>query len=213
MTAAQARASARPSFIQRFNFVEIVVHWLTVGAFIVELGTGLAFSYPRLYWLTTLFGGGQTSREIHPWAGIAFSVGIVLMAALWVRDMLPERSDGAWFRGMKEYVTLSGKEADVGRFNPGQKLFYGIMFIATAALFATGLFIWQVSWAGADIRSWMRFFHSMATVLALGMFLIHGYMGTAMYPGTFGGMLHGKVTRGWAMMHHSRWYRERYARK
>jgi len=211
-------ATTRPGpqpLVERFNPIEIVAHWLTFAAFLYLLGTGLAFAYPRLFWLTALFGGPQTSRILHPYAGFIFTAGLVLMTLLWVRDMLPEPADRYWWSRLKDYITLNseGLEADTGRFNAGQKGFFWIMVIATITLLVTGLFLWQTGWSGPAVRTWMRLIHELAMLVAFGMLLIHAYMGAAMYPGTFGSMLHGQVSRGWALLHAPRWYRARYQRR
>jgi formate dehydrogenase subunit gamma len=48
--------------IQRFSFAERLVHWVVGLSFLFLLLTGLAFSHPRLFWLTTFVGGGPTAR-------------------------------------------------------------------------------------------------------------------------------------------------------
>ena len=215
MTGELAARSRLPSLVQRFDVVEIVVHWLTFAAFLYLLGTGLAFAYPRLFWLTNLFGGPQTSRILHPYAGLVFTAGLVLETVFWVGDMLPEPGDGAWWKNLKAYISLNPEEqeGDTGRFNAGQKGFFWVMVIATIALLVTGLFLWRTDWSGPSVRAWMRLIHDLSMFVAFGVVLIHAYMGTAMYPGTFRSMLHGQVTRGWALLHAPRWYRERDGRR
>lgn len=210
MTARIASESSSPDLVQRFRLAEIVVHWVTFAAFLYLLGTGLAFAYPRFFWLTDLFGGPQTSRVLHPYAGLVFTAGLVLMTLLWLRDMLPEPSDKTWWKNLGAYVSLQteGLESDTGRFNAGQKVFFWIMLLAMIVLFVSGILLWQTGWSSPDVRAWMRLLHDLAMLVAFGLALIHAYMGTAMYPGTFGSMLHGQVTRGWALMHAPRWYRQ-----
>ena len=36
------------------------MHWTVAITFIALMLSGLALGYPRLYWLSGLFGGGQT---------------------------------------------------------------------------------------------------------------------------------------------------------
>lgn len=199
-----------PPEVQRFDRLEIAVHWFTMVSFVIALGTGLPLAYPRMFWLTSLFGGPQTSLVIHPWAAIAFCVGFALMTLLWARDMLPEAGDRAWWKHVKDYTVLAGRPEAAGRFNGGQKLFFWVMLGATVVLLVTGLLLWQVGWSGPAVSSWMRLLHEVGMVVAFGMFLVHAYMGTAMYPGTFGSMLHGRVSRGWALLHHGRWYRRQH---
>ena len=73
-------SSAGLGEIKRFTFAERVVHWVVGLSFLFLLLTGLAFSHPRLYWLTVFAGGGATARILHPWIGVAF-----VFAGLFVR--------------------------------------------------------------------------------------------------------------------------------
>ena len=59
--------------VQRFTYVERLVHWAVGLSFLFLLLTGLAFSHPRLFWITTLVGGGQTARILHPWMGVEYA--------------------------------------------------------------------------------------------------------------------------------------------
>ncbi len=210
MEAARAQQQAVPADVKRYNLFEVVLHWLTFASFLICLGTGLAFAYPRLFWLTNFFGGPQTSREVHPWAGIAFAVGLLLMLLLWGLDELPAAGDMQWWRRLGAYVSLGDAYHENGRFNAGQKLYFWVMLLAGVGLFASGLLLWQRDWSGAEARSWMRLVHNVAFVGSFGFLMLHVYMSVAMYPGTLGAMLHGRVTRGWALLHHARWYRKKY---
>jgi len=54
----------------------------------------------------------------------------------------------------------------------------------------------------------MRLLH-YATTLGGGLLLIvHVYLGTVAYPGMLGAMLHGRVSRAWARLHHPWWEKE-----
>ena len=64
------------SLLGRFTYFERVVHWVVGGSFAALLVTGLAFSYPSLFWLTALAGGGPAARVLHPWIGAVFGVSI-----------------------------------------------------------------------------------------------------------------------------------------
>ena len=56
-------------FLHRFSFLERVVHWVVGVTFVLLLLTGLAFSYPSLFWLTTFVGGGPPRGYCTPrWA-------------------------------------------------------------------------------------------------------------------------------------------------
>jgi cytochrome b subunit of formate dehydrogenase len=54
-------------YITRFTFEERAVHWLAALSFLYAALTGLALWSPRLFWLSSIFGGGVTVRSWHPW--------------------------------------------------------------------------------------------------------------------------------------------------
>ena len=90
--------------------------------------------------------------------------------------------------------------------------------ILGVVLLITGLLLWAPAWdvgnfGGNDFSAgtlaWMRLLHFLATVGA-GLFLIiHVYLGTVAYPGTFIGMINGRVSVAWAKLHHPLWAKEK----
>ena len=85
--------------VQRFTYAERVTHWVAGLSFVFLLFTGLAFSHPRLFWITTLVGGGPTARILHPWMGVLFTGSMVVMFVMWAKEMGIEAGDRAWLRG------------------------------------------------------------------------------------------------------------------
>ena len=198
--------------IQRFTFPERVVHWIVGLSFLFLLLTGLAFSHPRLYWLTSIVGGGATARILHPWIGVVFTLSFVAMFFLWLRDMRIDKDDAAWLRAIRHYaVHDKAKVPPAGKYNAGQKMFFWTMSALGVAYLLSGVPIWLPGgvfgigpFYGGVVNA-MRLVHYLATVGG-GLFLIvHVYLGSVAYPGTLGAMLHGRVTRGWAKLHHPKW--------
>lgn len=202
--------------LQRFTYAERVVHWVVGVTFVFLLLTGLAFSYAELFWLTSLVGGGAVARVLHPWVGLVFTVGLVFMILLWIRDMFLDRRDVAWLKAIRHYVAHQrAKVPPAGKYNAGQKLFFWVQSLLGVVFLITGLLLWlpdgfmRLGPFGRGTLSAMRFLHYLAA-LGGGLFLIvHIYLGTVAYPGTARGMIDGKVTRGWAKLHHPRWHREK----
>jgi len=200
--------------LRRFTYAERVVHWMVGLSFVLLLFTGLAFSYPSLFWITALVGGGPAARAIHPVAGIVFSVGLVFMFFLWVKDMFFSKMDVDWMKAIRAYA--SHDRANVpptGKYNAGQKTFFWVQSVLGVVLLVTGIPLWAPAWGGRDFSGeflgLMRLLHFLAT-LGGGLFLIiHVYLGTIAYPGTLGGMLWGNVSRGWARLHHPLWEKEK----
>ena len=197
----------------RFTFLHRVVHWVVGMTFVVLLLTGLAFSYPSLFWLTTLLGGGPAARVLHPQIGAVFGVGLLVMFVLWVRDMFLDAPDRQWLGAIKHYAAHEhDKVPPAGKYNAGQKLFFWLQSLLGVLFVATGLLLWFPESFGSELLNAMRLLH-FAAALAGGLLLIlHVYLGTVAYPGTARGMIDGKVTTAWARLHHPRWSGERVER-
>lgn len=197
------------SDLPRFTFYERFVHWLVGLTFTYLLVTGLAFSYPKLFWLLSILGGPSTSRMLHPWVGMAFTVGLVLMFFAWVRQMFISGNDKKWLGAMSHYARHERDEVPpTGKYNAGQKLFFWAQIILGVIFLVTGLPMWLPETFGTGIVPAMRFIHFLVAIGGGLLLILHTYLGTALFPGTARGMLYGRVTRAWARLHHPLWYRE-----
>lgn len=202
--------------VKRFTFGERVVHWLVGLSFVFLLLTGLAFSHPRLFWITTLVGGGPTARILHPWVGLIFSGSFVAMFALWARDMRVDASDRAWLGAIRHYaVHDKSRVPPAGKYNGGQKVFFwtisglGLLYLLSGVpMWLPGGILGMGPFYGSVVNV-SRLVHYLATVGGGLLLIVHVYLGTVAYPGTLGGMLHGSVSRAWAKLHHPAWDTER----
>jgi formate dehydrogenase subunit gamma len=197
--------------IVRYSMAERILHWTVAITFIYLLLTGLALGYPRMAWLYDLLGGGQTVRYLHPIVGVVFSVGVVLMLILWMRDMVFNAKDREWTRDLRSYVREGHSSVDVERFNAGQKGYFWFAFLTGVLLLISGLPLWFPTLMTAGWNQAARLLHHVLFLLTLGGFIIHVYMSTMMLPGTVPGMTTGRVTRAWAAWHHPNWFRKQEA--
>ncbi len=78
----------------------------------------------------------------------------------------------------------------------------GVVFVVT------GVPLWLQSGIDSELLQVMRLFNYVAALAGGLLLLLHTYLGTVAFPGTVRGMLHGKVSREWAKLHHSLRYRE-----
>jgi formate dehydrogenase subunit gamma len=205
-------AAAGPG-IERYTLAERIVHWEVALTFIALMLSGFALGYPRAYFLSGLFGGGQTMRFLHPWFGVAFTLGILWMLFSWARNMRMTSVDKQWVKRLRTYTRTGHTGLDTGRFNAGQKGYYWFSVVLGLVLFLTGLPLWGGFLGGA--AGWhhgARFLHHGAFLLMVGGFIIHVYMSTVMFPGTMSAMTTGRVTRAWAAFHHPAWFRDRERR-
>lgn len=209
-TAAPPMSEVRPDELQRFTYLERVVHWTVGITYVLLLLSGLAFSYPSLFWLTAIFGGGPAARVLHAWIGVLFSGAMVLMIFLWLRDMYLNRSDIQWLKSVRHYALReSDRVPPAGKYNAGQKLFYWLQGFLAVVFLATGIALWLPEGLGRDFLLTARLLHFVATIAGGLLLIVHVYLGTVAYPGTAGGMIHGRVTRAWARLHHPLWAGEK----
>ena len=199
-----------PRLLPRFSFLERVVHWVVGVTFLVLLLTGLAFSYPSLFWLTMFVGGGPAARVLHPQVGVLFGVGLLVMFVLWVRDMFLDAPDKQWLRAVKHYAAHEhDKVPPAGKYNAGQKMFFWLQSVLGVLFVVTGVLLWFPEYFGAGLLNSARLLHYVGALGGGLLLIVHVYLGTVAYPGTARGMIDGKVTEAWARHHHPRWSRDR----
>ena len=196
--------------IQRFTWVERVMHWYTAATYIYCGASGLAFFTPHLYWMALLLGGAPTARFWHPVLGIGFVLGIFWMHHSWANDLKLDSDDRRWLDNMKYYITNQDEKLPPqDKYDAGQKLYYWGMLGASIVLILTGFVMWFPEMVSRSLH-WVLpivvFFHSVAALFTIGGVMIHVYMSISNIPGSLKAMTEGHVSRGWAMLHAPKWY-------
>ena len=198
--------------IHRFSAIQRLIHWAVGISFTLLLLTGLAFSYPSLFWLTNLLGCGPMARVAHPWVGLIFSVSMAATFLMWVRDMTLTATDWRWLRAIRSYARH--QTADIppaGKYNGGQKLFFWAQTVLGVIFLISGLALWfpetvaTVVPNASLLLASMRLVHYAATLAGGLLLTLHVYLGIFAFPGTARGMIDGKVTNAWANVHHPAW--------
>jgi formate dehydrogenase subunit gamma len=208
--------------ILRYNFVERAMHWITAIAYVYCMVTGLAMFTPYMFWMGDVLGGGANVRFWHPWVGLVYLATAFWMNAQWKGDMKPIPEDEAWDKNVKYYVeNLDDKMPPQGRFNAGQKMYWKGMFWSSLVLLVTGIVMWfpELISQKPSLRGlhWILpvcvFFHCVAALVTIGLFIIHVYMSVWMTPGSMKAMMDGNVSTRWARTHHRLWYEKMTGRK
>jgi formate dehydrogenase subunit gamma len=194
----------------RYSLYTRFLHWMVALFFILSLLTGFAIYSPHLFhWLTPLFGGGPTTRSLHPWFALGFSFFFLFQFLNWYTLMTWTKADTDFTHHIKEYATNKEKlePEETGFFNGGQKLYFWSIVLSTLLFLITGILMWfdQAFPRGLIIVSYV--IHDIAALIMLGGFIIHVYQTTVSEPGTFRSMINGTVTKAWAWTHHPAWYR------
>ncbi len=63
-----------------------ISHWITGGCFVLLMLSGLSMFDPMLFFLSQLFGGGESTRAIHPWIGTVLLVSYAGLIVQFWRD-------------------------------------------------------------------------------------------------------------------------------
>lgn len=147
--------------------------------------------YHSLNGLGTLFGGMVNLKMIHNYTGIFFGVSLLFAIVMWWKEAglfsCPE--DIEWLKAAGGYLWHVDNVAEVGKYNPGQKMFFLTVAFFGAAMVASGLLIWFP--AGYS-----------------PFFFIHLYLVTIGAPGSAPAMFTGWVTKAWVKKQHPKWLKE-----
>lgn len=200
--------------IRRFTLKERMIHWVVGIGFVYLMLTGLALFTPHLYWLAYVLGGGTTIAKWHPIVGVLFLAALAWMFRMWRRDMKFDAQDREWLKNVGKYIRNQDEGLpEVGRFNPGQKQLFWLQAVSGVLLLLSGIPLWFPH----SFPQWLRLVsilvHEVSALAAIGGFIVHIYMGTAVVSGSFSAMINGTVSRAWARAHHPRWYRQFESRK
>lgn len=197
--------------IERYTANERVNHWFTAITFVILALSGLALFHPSMYWLTALLGGGNWTRILHPFIGVAMFISFFAMAkSFWANNKLT-RADATWLARWRDVVNNREEGLpEAGRYNAGQKTLFWLMVVSLVLLLVSGVVIWQPYFAPAFPITLVRLAaltHAFwAFLLILGI-IVHIYA-ALWIKGSMHAMLRGYVSPAWAKKHHRAWYRE-----
>lgn len=207
---ARGRTFVREGELLRHPVYTRVLHWGVAIFFILALLSGFAIYSPWLFaLLSPVFGGGPTTRLLHPWFSLGFVVVFCLQLLNWVQPMTWRPEDGRWMRRLREYIANTDQaEPDyVDFFNAGQKLYFWAIVASALVFLVSGVPMWFPATFGRLTVEIGYVLHDIAALVMLGGFILHIYEATAAEPGTFQSMTRGTVGRRWAWTHHPAWYR------
>jgi len=201
--------------VDRYTTAARINHWITAISLILLAISGLALFHPRLFFLTKLFGGGETTRMIHPWIGVVLFFSFLGLFFRFWRLNLWKAEDGTWLRRIRD--VLAGHEEnlpELGKYNAGQKFVFWGMATLILVLISSGLVIWDeyfYQFTSIEQKRVAILIHAVAAVIAILIWITHVYA-AIWIRGTVHGMVHGDVTGGWAWRHHRKWFREKAAK-
>ena len=211
MTAVQARSTPRlqppePDLL-RFDRTERLVHWTTAMLFLTVLFTGASlYAGP----VSQLVGRRDLVRSVHVIAGLCLPLPFLRgVVGRWGRRLRSDVErlnrwsidDRRWWRRAKR------SDAQLGKFNPGQKLNATFIAAAVVVRIASGS---MMKWFEPFPDSWRTGATFVHDWFALGLWLaIGGHVWFALRDAdALRAMLHGTIPARWARAHRPRWYEE-----
>jgi formate dehydrogenase subunit gamma len=200
-----------PVTVDRYTPAARVNHWITAASLVLLALSGLALFHPSLFFLTGLFGGGETTRAIHPWIGVVLFFGFLGLFLRFWRANLWRGEDGTWMRRSSD--VLRGHEEslpEVGKYNAGQKLYFWMMSVLIIIMIGSGLVLWDqyfAEYTSVEQKRAAVLIHAVAAIVSICIWIVHVYA-AIWVRGTIRAMVKGSVTGGWAWRHHRKWLRE-----
>ena len=200
----------RKGLIQATDVFERIVHWSLALSCIALFITGLGMMFHSLNFIGYLMGGLKSLKYVHNFIGIWFAVSLYFAIRMWWKEAgvfsMPE--DLEWIRVAGGYVWHVDKVPEVGKYNPGQKMFFLAVAGCGALMFVTGLIMWFPLSFPAGLVRLMYMLHALGFVVLFAFFFVHLYLGTVGSPGSLPAMLTGWVTRAWLKKQHAKWLKE-----
>jgi formate dehydrogenase subunit gamma len=203
--------------VRRFSPFERFSHWLTAVSFVVLGLTGLNITFGKILLMPVIgpdaFGSfSETAKYAHNFVSFAFTIGLMLIVVMWIRDNIPSKVDMEWLKQGGGFI--KSKHAPAGRFNAGEKLVFWFALGAGAAVIASGFVLlfpfYLTNIAGMQIA---QVVHAVVAVLFVAVILAHIYIGTLGMEGAFEAMGTGDVDLNWAREHHDQWLRDELAKQ
>ena len=198
--------------IQRFNIFERANHWMVASTFIILGLSGLNLTFGRHLLLPMIgpeafTGVSQWGKYAHNFLSFPFTLGLVVMFFIWVKDNIPNARDITWFKMGGGLIGKGHPEA--ARFNGGQKMIFWITILGGGAVAVSGYFlIFPFVGTGIAGMQLSHIIHSLLSVLMIAAMLAHIYIGSVGMEGAIDAMASGQVDVKWAREHHSLWVEE-----
>jgi len=202
--------------ILRFNVLERGNHWMVASTFIILALSGLNLTFGR-HILLPIVGPeaftaiSQWGKYAHNFLAFPFTLGLVVMLLIWVKDNIPNARDIAWFKAGGGLI--GNEHPDAGRFNGGQKMVFWITVLGGAVVAVSGyLLVFPFFFTDMEGMQLSHIIHSLLSVLMIAAMLAHIYIGSVGMDGAFDAMGTGQVDMNWAKQHHGLWAQEELAK-
>jgi formate dehydrogenase subunit gamma len=153
--------------------VERVVHWCVALSCLLLCITGMGMMYNSLNFIGTLVGGMGNLKLVHNFGGIFFSISLVFTILMWWKEAgvfsFPE--DAKWIKAAGGYLWHVENVPEVGKYNPGQKMFFLAVALFGAGMVVSGFIMWFPLGFSVKLVRLMYVLHALGLELFLRSFL------------------------------------------
>ena len=189
--------------------IERVTHWGLAGSCIILLITGAGFMFRSLNIIQGVLSfvpGG--ARTIHHVSGVVFIIFLILAFLIWTKDCLFDSEDIKWFKLLGGYLIRTDEHFNLGKFNPGQKIFTWYCIIFGIAVSITGYIMYTpFDFAKSTVRISYPIHALCAAAFGIG-WLGHWYLGVWANPGSLSVITSGRARLVWCAHHRPRWLKK-----
>ena len=190
--------------VRKSSFDEILNHWILAGSCILLSITGFAFLF-HLEAVSAVFGGVNAMKDVHNWLGVVFVLSLLYSMRHYLVDALEyDADDLQWFKVAGGYLSHKVTVPPMGKYNPGQKLYYLAVVVAGIAIAASGLGMWLMK-DNMAIMLLSHITHNVAFCVFVIAVPVHIYLGTLANPGTFKLMVSGTLPVDEAKRRYPKW--------
>ena len=190
--------------VRKSNVDEIINHWLLAGSCILLCLSGFAFLF-HLDGVAGIFGGYPVMKEVHNWLGVIFALSLLYSMRHYLKDAFEyDADDLQWFKVAGGYLSHKVTVPPMGKYNPGQRLYYLAIVAAGIAIIASGLGMWLMK-EDATVMMYSHLIHNIAFVIFAIAVPVHIYLGTLANPCTFKLMVSGTLPLEEAKRRYPKW--------
>lgn len=190
--------------VRKSSVDEILNHWILAGSCILLMVTGFAFLF---HWqaVSSVFGGVNGMKTVHNYGGVVFSLALLYSLRHYFKDALEyDADDRQWFKVAGGYLSHKVTVPPMGKYNPGQKLYYLAVVGAGIAIALSGFALWFMK-DNASILLLAQLVHNIAFIVFVIAVPLHAYLGTLANPGTFKLMVSGTLPLSEAKRRYPKW--------
>ncbi len=190
--------------VRKSSVDEIVNHWILAGSCFLLMITGYAFLF-HIDAISNVFGGYNSMKNVHNWGGVVFIISLLYSIRHYLIDALHyDADDVQWFKVAGGYLSHKVTVPPMGKYNPGQKLYYLAILGAGIAIALSGFAIWLLK-DNAALLLISHLVHNVSFSIFVIAVPVHIYLGTFANPGTFQLMVSGTLSLESAKKRYPKW--------